>query len=69
MMKSEEVFPYRVQFTELTPDQYAAGVGFCQTNEVAYEDYSGDDRTDMLRTVQATPEQVTDLTALLEEMS
>lgn len=65
-MKFEKVFPYRAQFTELTSNQYTAGIDYCQTNGVSYEDYSGDDRTDMLRTVQASDEQVTDLTALME---
>lgn len=68
-MQIKDVFPYRKEFNGLTPAQYAAGVAWLQENGVAYEDHSGDDRTDMLRTVQATDEQNAELQTLLEATS
>jgi hypothetical protein len=65
-MKQKAVFPYREEFSDLTAAQYAAGVEYCATNGIAYEDYSGDNRTDMVRTVQATDEQNAELQTLLE---
>ena len=64
-MITTDVFPYRVQFSELTPAQYDAGVAWLAENQVSYEDHSGDGRTDVLITVQATEEQNTALTAVL----
>lgn len=64
-MQIENVFPYRVEYSALTPAEYEAAKQYCVDNGVAYEDYSGDDRTDMLRTVQATDEQTAALQALL----
>lgn len=64
-MQIEIVFPYRVEYSDLTPVQYEAAKQYCVDNEIPYEDYSGDDRTDMLRTVQATDEQTAALQAVL----
>lgn len=68
-MQIEPVFPYRVEYSDLTVAEYDAGVAYCAENGVAYEDYSGDNRTDMVRTVQATDDQTAELTALLKGMS
>jgi len=68
-MIKQDVFPYRVEFSELTPAQYEAGVNWLQENGVSYEDHSGDGRTDMLRTVQASEEQNVELQGVLEATS
>lgn len=64
-MQIEIVFPYRVEYSQLNLAQYEAAKQYCVDNSISYEDYSGDDRTDMLRTVQATDEQTAALQAVL----
>lgn len=68
-MQIKDVFPYRKQFSGLTPAQYEAGVAWCNDSWITYEDYAGDNRTDVLRTVQATDEQNAALQAILEAAS